>query len=83
MNQDHGFDSGVFGSGLSAYSSWADITFQTPRYPSAHVGARLVICCVMLVWGLVSASNAFMRNAHGFYLLRFLLDWLKASSPPE
>jgi ACS family tartrate transporter-like MFS transporter len=37
----------------------------------------------MLVWGLVSASNAFMRDAHGFYLLRFLLGVAEGGFTPS
>ena len=37
----------------------------------------------MLVWGLVSASNAFMRDAHGFYALRFLLGVAEGGFTPS
>ena len=49
----------------------------------ARLGARRVIFCVMLAWGLVSASNAFMRDAHGFYLLRFLLGVAEGGFTPS
>ena len=83
MNRDLGFSSGVFGFGAGIFFL-GYITFQIPTaILLARVGARRVICCVMLVWGLVSASNAFMRDAHGFYLLRFLLGVAEGGFTPS
>lgn len=37
----------------------------------------------MLIWGLVSASNALMQNAQSFYLLRFLLGVAEGGFTPS
>lgn len=66
MNRDLGFSAPVFGLGAGIFFL-GYVTFQIPTaIVVARVGARRVIFCVMLVWGLVSASNAFMRGAQSF-----------------
>ena len=83
MNRDLGFSPGVFGFGAGIFFL-GYLTFQIPTAVLlARVGARRVIFCVMLVWGLVSASNAFMRDAHGFYALRFLLGVAEGGFTPS
>ncbi len=82
MNRDLGFSPAVFGFGAGIFFL-GYVTFQIPTaILLARLGARRVICCVMLVWGLVSA-NAFMRDAHGFYLLRFLLGVAEGGFTPS
>ena len=83
MNRDLGFSASVFGFGAGIFFL-GYLTFQIPTAVLlARVGARRVIFCVMLVWGLVSASNAFMRDAHGFYALRFLLGVAEGGFTPS
>ena len=83
MNRDLGFSPGVFGLGASMFFL-GYLTFQIPTaLLLARAGARRVIFCVMLAWGLVSASNAFMRDAHGFYALRFLLGVAEGGFTPS
>ena len=83
MNRDLGFSPTVYGFGAGIFFL-GYVTFQIPTaILLARVGARRVIFCVMLVWGLVSASNAFMRDAHSFYLLRFLLGVAEGGFTPS
>jgi len=49
----------------------------------ARVGARRVIFCVMLAWGLISAGNAFMQGPYSFYLLRFALGVAEGGFTPS
>ena len=83
MNRDLGFSAPVFGLGAGIFFL-GYVTFQIPTAVLlARAGARRVIFCVMLIWGLVSASNAFMRNAQTFYLLRFLLGVAEGGFTPS
>jgi ACS family tartrate transporter-like MFS transporter len=83
MNRDLGFSPAAFGLGAGIFFL-GYVTFQIPTAVLlARVGARRVIFCVMLAWGMVSASNAFMRDAHSFYLLRFLLGVAEGGFTPS
>src|SRR4051812_42710283 len=83
MNRDLGFSPAIFGLGAGVFFL-GFLTFQIPTaLLLARLGARRVIFCVMLVWGLVSAGNAFMRDAHGFYALRFLLGVAEGGFTPS
>ena len=83
MNRDLGFSPAIYGLGAGIFFL-GYVTFQIPTAVLlARVGARRVIFCVMLVWGLVSASNAFMRDAHSFYLLRFALGVAEGGFTPS
>jgi ACS family tartrate transporter-like MFS transporter len=83
MNRDLGFSPAVYGLGAGIFFL-GYVTFQIPTaILLARVGARRVIFCVMLAWGLVSAANAFMQGAHSFYLLRFLLGMAESGFTPS
>ena len=83
MNRDLGFSPAVFGLGAGIFFL-GYLTFQIPTaLLLARLGARRVIFCVMLAWGLVSASNAFMRDANGFYALRFFLGVAEGGFTPS
>ena len=83
MNRDLGFSPAVYGLGAGIFFL-GYVTFQIPTaILLARVGARRVIFCVMLVWGLVSAANALMQGAHSFYLLRFLLGVAEGGFTPS
>jgi ACS family tartrate transporter-like MFS transporter len=83
MNRDLGFSDAAYGLGAGMFFL-GYLTFQTPTAVLlARLGARRVIFCVMLAWGLVSASNAFMRDTHSFYALRFLLGVAEGGFTPS
>jgi ACS family tartrate transporter-like MFS transporter len=83
MNRDLGFSDAAYGLGAGMFFL-GYLTFQIPTAVLlARLGARRVIFCVMLAWGLVSASNAFMRDTHSFYALRFLLGVAEGGFTPS
>ena len=83
MNRDMGFSAGVYGLGAGIFFL-GYLIFQIPTaILLARVGARRVIFCVMLVWGLVSACNAFMQGPYSFYLLRFALGVAEGGFTPS
>lgn len=83
MNRDMGFSDQVYAQGAGIFFL-GYITFQIPTaILLARVGARRVIFCVMLVWGFVSAGNAFMQGPYSFYLLRFLLGVAEGGFTPS
>src|SRR6478735_3856360 len=83
MNRDLGFSPAVYGFGAGIFFL-GYVTFPIPTaLLLARVGARRVIFCVMAMWGLVSAANAFMQDAHSFYLLRFLLGLAEGGFTPS
>src|ERR1044071_1972518 len=83
MNRDLGFSPQIFGLGAGIFFL-GFITFQIPTAVLlARLGARRVIFCVMLVWGLVSAANAFMQGPSSFYLLRFSLGVAEGGFTPS
>lgn len=83
MNRDLGFSPEIFGLGAGMFFV-GYLTFQIPTaLLLARLGARRVIFCVMLAWGLVSAANALMRDAPEFYALRFLLGVAEGGFTPS
>lgn len=82
MNRDLGFSATVYGLGSGIFF----VSYTLLEVPSnlilARVGARAWIGRIMLTWGLVSISMAFVRDATTFYLLRFLLGAAEAGFFP-
>ncbi|HTJ91108.1 MAG TPA: MFS transporter, partial [Acidocella sp.] len=74
-NAVYGFGAGVFFLGY--------FIFEVPSNVILHkVGARLWICRVLVVWGLVSACTAFVKTPWEFYSIRFLLGIAEAGFFP-
>ena len=69
-----------FGAGL------AFVGYILFGYPSnqilARTGARFWLSCIMIVWGLISASTAFVVGPLSFYAVRFLLGVAEAGYFP-
>src|SRR5579872_2819035 len=83
MNRDLEFSPTIYGLGAGIFFL-GYFTFQIPTaLLLARLGARRVIFCVMLVWGLVSASNAFVQSPQSFYWLRFLLGVAEGGFTPS
>ena len=82
MNRDLGFTAAVYGLGSGIFF----ISYTLLEVPSnlmlARFGARLWIARIMLTWGLVSASMAFVHDATTFYVLRFVLGAAEAGFFP-
>jgi D-galactonate transporter len=74
-NAVYGFGAGVFFLGY--------FIFEVPSNVILHkVGARVWICRVLVVWGLVSACTAFVKTPWEFYSIRFLLGVAEAGFFP-
>jgi ACS family tartrate transporter-like MFS transporter len=82
MNKDLGFSPAMFGFGAGIFF-FGYAVFQVPaNIVLEWVGARRWIFSIMAVWGVLSASNAFVRNASEFYALRFVLGAAEAGFVP-
>src|SRR5438445_11775427 len=82
MNHALGFSSTTYGLGAGIFFL-SYVLFEIPsNVILARVGARLWIARIMITWGLVSSSMMFVRNAYGFYVLRFLLGLAEAGFFP-
>jgi MFS transporter, ACS family, tartrate transporter len=83
MNRDLGFSPTIYGLGAGMFFL-GFLTFQIPTAVLlARLGARRVIFCLMLIWGLVSASNAFVQGPQSFYGLRFMLGVAEGGFTPS
>jgi MFS transporter, ACS family, tartrate transporter len=82
MNRDLGFSPVQYGFGAGMFFlSYA--SFQVPAsLILKRVGAKRTVFCVLVAWGLISASNAFVTNPTGFYAVRFLLGVAEAGFFP-
>src|SRR5258706_8929990 len=82
MNKDLDFSPSIFGFGAGVFFI-GYLLFQVPATVLlARVGARRSVFCIMVVWGLISASNAFVQGPIEFYTLRFLLGVAEAGFFP-
>jgi ACS family tartrate transporter-like MFS transporter len=82
MNKDLGFSPSVFGFGAGIFFI-GYVLFQVPvAVLLERAGARRLIFCIMAIWGLISASNAFVHGLNSFYALRFLLGLAEAGFFP-
>jgi ACS family tartrate transporter-like MFS transporter len=82
MNRDLGFSPSVFGFGAGVFFV-GYVPFQVPaNVILARVGARRWIFCILAIWGLVSASTAFVQGPMSFYVLRFFLGAAEAGFFP-
>ena len=82
MNRDLGFSPTVFGFASGVFFI-GYLLFQVPATVLLErTGARRLIFAIMLVWGLISASNAFVRDAYASYTLRFVLGVAEAGFFP-
>jgi ACS family tartrate transporter-like MFS transporter len=82
MNKDLGFTPAVYGFGAGIFFAGYSL-FQIPaNLILEKVGARRWIFCILLVWGVISASNALVQGASGFYAVRVLLGLAEAGFFP-
>ncbi|HKQ13481.1 MAG TPA: MFS transporter [Steroidobacteraceae bacterium] len=70
-----GFASGIFFIGYVLFEVPSNIVME-------RVGARLWIARIMITWGLLSASTAFVSSPNNLYVLRFLLGVAEAGFFP-
>ncbi len=82
MNQQLKFTDAVYGLGAGMFFA-GYFFFQIPsNLILERIGARVWISILMIAWGIISASTAFVTSAHGFYILRFALGVAEAGFFP-
>lgn len=82
MNADLGFSPEIYGWGAGIFF-FGYFLFEVPsNLVLQKVGARLWICRIMVTWGLISAATAFVTDATGFFIARFLLGAAEARFLP-
>jgi len=82
MNKDIGLSPAVFGLGASLFF----VSYFLVEVPSnlalERFGARRWISRIMITWGLISASMAFVIGPKSFYVMRFVLGAAEAGFFP-
>jgi len=82
MNKDLGLSPAAYGFGASIFFV-GYLIFQVPaNLILEKIGARRWMFIILAVWGLLSASNAFMQGEYSYYALRFLLGVAEAGFFP-
>lgn len=82
MNKDLGFSPTEFGFGAGVFFIGYSL-FQVPANVILdRIGARRWFCCIMAIWGLLSASNALIQTPVSFYVVRFFLGVAEAGFIP-
>jgi MFS transporter, ACS family, tartrate transporter len=82
MNADLGFSPTVFGVGAGIFFL-GYFLFEVPsNLVLNRIGARIWIARVMITWGIISGSFAFVQGTTSFYVLRFLLGAAEAGFFP-
>jgi ACS family tartrate transporter-like MFS transporter len=82
MQRQLHFSDSVYGLGAGIFFI-GYLLFQVPsNLMLQRVGARRWICVLMIVWGSISLSTAFISSAKSFYLVRFFLGSAEAGFFP-
>ena len=82
MNADLGFSPAVFGLGAGIFFVGYAL-FQVPaNLILERIGPRRWVFCILLTWGFLSASNAFVQTPASFYAVRFFLGVAEAGFFP-
>ena len=82
MNPDLGLTATAYGLGAGLFFI-GYFFFEVPSNVILHkVGARIWIARIMITWGLVASSTAFVTGPIGFYIVRFVLGFAEAGFFP-
>ncbi|WP_433296778.1 MFS transporter [Pseudonocardia sp. CA-142604] len=82
MNADLGLSSAAYGFGAGLFFV-GYFFFEVPSNVILHrVGARIWIARIMISWGLIASTTAFVHGEIGFSVLRFLLGVAEAGFLP-
>jgi MFS transporter, ACS family, tartrate transporter len=82
MNQDLGLTATQFGNAAGIFFL-SYFLFEIPsNFALKRFGARVWIARIMVTWGIVSVSMAFVSGPTSFYVLRFLLGVAEAGFFP-
>jgi ACS family tartrate transporter-like MFS transporter len=82
MQRDLHFSSALYGTGAGLFFLGTLIAQVPSNLLLARIGARYIIAILMVTWGLVSGSMAFVHSAHSFLALRLLLGVAEAGFYP-
>lgn len=82
MNHDLGLTPSVFGFGASVFFLGYMLLGVPSNLILDRVGARLWIPVILVFWGLVATSTAFVQGAASFDGVRFLLGVAEAGALP-
>ena len=82
MQQDLGISDAVYGAAAGIFFI-GYFFFEVPcNLALQKIGARRWLGPIMIVWGFVSACTMFVRTAHEFYLVRFILGIVESGFFP-
>ncbi len=82
MNADLGLSAAAYGLGAGLFFV-GYFFFEVPSNVILHrVGARIWIARIMVTWGVVASSTAFVQGEIGFYVVRVLLGIAEAGFFP-
>lgn len=82
MNADLGLSAAAYGLGAGLFFV-GYFFFEVPSNVILHrVGARIWIARIMVTWGVVASSTAFIQGEIGFYVVRVLLGIAEAGFFP-
>jgi ACS family tartrate transporter-like MFS transporter len=82
LEDDLDFSDTIFGLGAGIFSL-GYVLFGVPSNLALNrFGARRWLACIMVVWGVLSASTMFIAGPASFYVLRFLLGVAEAGFFP-
>ena len=82
MNADLGFSKEAYGFAAGIFF-WGYFLFEVPSNLALQkVGARLWMCRICLIWGVLSMLQAFVRDATSLSIVRFLMGASEAGLFP-
>ncbi len=82
MQRDLGISDAVYGAAAGIFFI-GYFFFEVPcNLALQKLGAKYWLGPIMIVWGLVSASTMFVKTAHQFYAVRFLLGVVESGFFP-
>ncbi len=82
MQQDLGISDAVYGAAAGIFFI-GYFLFEVPcNLALERIGARRWLGPIMIVWGCVSACTMFVRTAHEFYTVRFILGIVESGFFP-
>jgi ACS family tartrate transporter-like MFS transporter len=82
MNADLDLSPAVFGFGAGIFYVGYALCQVPANLILERIGARRWVFCILVTWGLLSASNAFVETPAGFYAVRFFLGVAEAGFFP-
>src|ERR1700761_2796581 len=82
MNQELGLSSSAFGFAAGVFFIGYFLFEVASNLALARFGARAWIAFILILWGIVASTSAFVRSGSQLYVLRFLLGAAEAGFFP-